>query len=93
MVLPLYTVYAGIPEVAKVETGFSWKVGVTVTYDHEEPKTTKKSYDFPIKVPLHTNVTAQAIIYYEDKISTDSEADMTYNLDSGRIIKYHVEEI
>ena len=86
------SVTAGIPEVAQVNTEVSWKVGITGSYDREETKTTKKSYDFPIKVPPHTNVKAQAIIY-EDKISTDYEADMTYNLDSGKTIKYHVEGI
>ena len=85
------TVNAGVPVVAQVNEELAWTVGSSSTYQQEQTETTKKLYDFPITCPPHTYVKAQAIMY-EDQISTNYVADMTYHLDSGKVIKYHVKQ-
>ena len=87
-----FSVTAGIPIVGEVSSELSWMVGLTSTYERDETRTETKTYDFPITCMPHTRIEAQAIIY-DDKISTNYEAEVTYNLDSGKVIKYHVNGI
>ena len=86
------SVKAGVPEVAEFETEASWTIGREEEHARTTTEEVKRLYDFPIVCPPGKKIVADAILYH-DKISTDYEADMTYNLDTGYVIKYHVEGV
>ena len=80
-------VTAGIPEVASVESGFSWTVSSTSVYETSKTVTDERSWSWPLICPPRTRILGTATMY-ADNIDTDYVADMELRLENGKVFRY-----
>ena len=83
------TIKTGIPFLASSEITVSIKVSVSGTYQRSNAKTTKRSFNFPVKVPPGKRSKATATLY-EGIINTKYIGMILYTLDSGKKFRYRV---
>ena len=83
------TIKTGIPILASGETTVSIKVSVSGIYQRSNAKTTKRSFNFPVKVPPGKRSKATATLY-EGIINTKYTGMILYTLDSGKKFHYRV---